>query len=270
MFTKPDVPKSIVKEIDLYSFLDQFPHLAKTQGYRMKGVASTLIRMSHKGMSFGEYYEHLKSYSGIVDVEIKVARKTLFRHDPFTVTIFDKVHRDTYLKDRVDSSDIKGMIEEFYALANPRTVGKIVKSIPDGEYTIDRKYSSKEDERFERRKYRYLFLYSTGDKLDLKNCMLAYRLSTEEIVKALKCAVWVREEVKEEGMPEELNAWAGGKGPERRLVLKRFDIYYTLKDLRKIVLRKAEGSSYGAASRQSDFLRGGADDTNLAAVPPEG
>jgi len=265
---KPNLPRSITKEIDLFSFLGQFPHLAKTQDYKMKGVGSTLIRMSHTGMSFGEYYEHLKCYSGIADVEIRPARKRFFRpNDPFTVIIFDKIHRDTYLEDRVDSSSIKVMIEKFYALANPKTVGKIIQSIPDGEYAIDRKYSLKEDERFERRKYRYLFLYSTGDKLDLKNCMLAYRLSSEEIVKALKCGVWVREEPKEEDIPDDADVSGGAKSSEKRLILNRFDIYYTLRDLRKIVLRKAEGLSHDAASGQSDHLRRGAEGTRPATLP---
>ncbi len=263
MLDRSSLPKSIVKEIDLFSFLDQFPHLAKTQDYRMKGVGSTLIRMSHSGMSFGQYYEHLKSYSGIADIEIKPARRRFFRpNEPFTITIFDKIQRDTYLQDRIDSANVKVVIEKFYGLANLKTVGKIIQSIPDGEYAIDKKYSLKKDERFERRKYRYLFLYSTGDKRDLKNCMLAYRLSSEEIVKALKCGVWVKEEPKEEDIPEELNAWAGGKSPERRLVLKRFDIYYTLKDLRKIVLRKAEAPSHEEALGQSDYSRGDTEGAN--------
>ncbi len=47
----------------------------------------------------------------------------------------------------------------------------------------------------------------------------------------------------------------------------RFDIFYTLKDLRKIVLRKADGPSHDEASGQRDGSRRGAVGTKVATLP---
>ncbi len=234
------LPKNIVKEIDLVSFLDSFPHLAKPQDYMMKGIDSTLIRMSHSGMSFGEYYERLKSYSGIGDIEIKPPRRKLFGTEPLTVVIFDKTNRNVYREERLDSSRIRALISAYYTLANPKTVERVMRKIPNGQYVIDRKHSLRDGETFERRKYRYIFLYSTGEKVDLKNCMLVYQLSKDDIVKALKCGVWVSERGKGDDSPEDETIMERLKDFEKRLLLKRFDIYFTLKNLHKVVLRKAD------------------------------
>ena len=243
MLGKSSLPRKIVKEIDLVSFLDSFPHLAKSQDYKIKGVDSTLIRMSHSGISFGEYYERLKSYSGIGDIEVRQARKRLFgAEDPLTVVIFDKTNRDIYRHEWLDSSRIRALISAYYTLANPKTVERIMRKILDGKYVIDRKLSMKNGERFERRKYRYIFLYSTGDKVDLKNCMLVYQLSKDDIIKALKCGVWVSGNGKGEDSLEYEGRSERIKDLEKRLLLKRFDIYFTLKNLHKIVLKKAEQS----------------------------
>lgn len=266
MSGKLSVPRKIVKEIDLASFLNSFPHLAKPQDYKVKGMDSTLIRMSHSGMSFGEYYERLKSYSGIGDIEVRSAKKRLFgAENPFTIIVYDKTDREIYRKWRLDSSRIRALIAAHYTLANPGTVEKIMRKIPDGEYTIDRN-----GKRYERRKYRYIFLYSTGDKVDLKNCMLMYQLSKEDIVKALKCGIWISERNRGVVAAEEETISDRIKDLEKRLLLKRFDIYFTLTNLHRIVLKKAEENngipelstnytntegSFGGAKRQriSDY-----------------
>ncbi len=234
MSGKSSIPRKIVKEIDLADFLNSFPRLAKPQEYMMKGMDSVLLRMSHSGMSFGEYYERLKSYSGIGDVEVKPARKRLFGTNPLTVVLYDKTDRDMYRREWLHSSKIRALISAYYTLANPKTVERIMKKIPDGEYVLERN-----GERFDRRKYRYIFLYSTGEKVDLKNCMLVYQLSKEDIIKALKCGIWVSERNKGVVADEDETISDRIKDLEKRLLLKRFDIYFTLTNLHRIILKRA-------------------------------
>jgi hypothetical protein len=243
MYDKKNLPKKLVQEIELIDLLNSFPHLVKPQIHKIKGIGSTNIRMSHSDMSFSEYYEYLKGYSGIADVEVKPAKKSLLGKDkPLRLVIYDKKKRNIYSEGPIDSEKIKGLISRHYALARQTTVERVLRDVEDGEYQIDKNSST--DERFERKRYRYLFLYSTGGKTDLKNCMLAYKLSKEEISEALKHRVWINE--KRKGDEDVEDDAENGENQEsskktkiaQRLVLKRFDIFFSLDNLHKIVFQK--------------------------------
>jgi len=208
----------------------------------MRGVNDADIRMNHSDMSFSEYYEYLKGYSGIADVEVKAAKKNLLgKNKPLTVTVYDKTKRAMYAQDAIEAERIRTLISSVYTLPRRRTVERTIRSIEDGEYQIDKELSLNSDERFERKRYRYLFLYSTGKKNDLKNCMLAYKLSRDEIAEACRQRVWIQEKTKDGKVvnddvedPETLKD--ARLAP--RMVLKRFDIYFTFTNLHRVVLRK--------------------------------
>ncbi len=244
MYDKHNLPKQLVQEVELFEFLNSFSHLAKPQAHRMKGVGSTRIRMSHSDMCFSEFYDYLKSYSGIADVEVKPAKKTRFgKNKPLTLIIYDQTLRPIYSQGTVDSTEIREVIAQNYAVARQKTVQRIIRSIEDGEYQVDKDSSSKKDERFERKRHRYLFLYSTGRKSDLKNCMLAYGLSKEEIAESLKHRVTVTEAARaNKGVENDVENEGEWKKADiyHRLILKRFDISYTLRNLHKVVLRKVD------------------------------
>lgn len=245
MYDKQNLPKQLVEEIELFDFLNSFSHLAKPQTHRMKGVGSTKIRMSHSDMSFSEFYEYLKNYAGIADVEVKPAKKSrLGKGKPPRIIIYDKTERNIYAQDAVDSTEIKEVIAENYAVARQKSIKRIIRSIEDGKYRIDKDLSLKEDERFERKRYRYLFLYSNGKKTDLKNCMLAYKLSKDEIDEALKHKVLITEATRRNDVAEndDENQEESKKAKVyQRLVLKRYDICFTLNNLLRVVLKKVDG-----------------------------
>jgi hypothetical protein len=241
-YDKQNLPKKLVQEIELIDLLNSFPHLVKPQVYKMKGVNAADIRMNHSDMSFSEYYEYLKGYSGIADVEVKAAKKNLLGKDrPLTVAVYDKAKRTIYSQEAVDAERVRALIASHYTLPRRRTVERTIRSIEDGEYQIDKELSLKTGERFERKRYRYLFLYSTGKKNDLKNCMLAYKLSRDEITEACRQKVWIQEKTKDGKVVnddvEDPEALKDAKLAPR-MVLKRFDIYFTFNNLYRVVLRK--------------------------------
>ena len=242
IYDKKNIPKKLVQEIELIDLLNSFPHLAKPQAHKMKGRRSEDIRMSHSDVSFSEYYEYLKGYSGIADVEVKPEKKNLFGKDrPLTVTIYDKANRNIYSHDAISAEKVRALISTYFTLPRRGAVERTIRGIEDGEYQIDKDLSLKTDERFERKRYRYLFLYSNGKKSDIKNCMFAYRLSKDEIIEAWKQRVWVNERTSDGKVigenVEDPDALKDAKIAPR-MVLKRFDIFFTFTNLIRVVLKK--------------------------------
>lgn len=229
---KQNLPQDLIREIDLFSFLYLFPHLTNPQARNVKEIDSPDLRLSHSSLTFAEYYKYLKNYYTIADVELQLPRKRrIAKDEPLTLTIYDKVRRRTYSQDELDASELRGLIREGYTIAKSSVVEKLLGAIEDGKYAKDTKLSLKQDEKFQRRRYRHLYLHSTGDENDLKKCMLAFKLSEKDIQTALKHRVYVRETGSGEA-PEK----AGKLG--NRLILKRFDVYFSLSNLIRVVYKK--------------------------------
>ena len=229
---KQNLPQDLIREIDLFSFLYLFPHLTNPQARNLKESDSSDLRLSHSNLTFTEYYEYLKSYAGIGDVEVRFPKRRLLTKDePLTVTIYDKVRRRTYSQDELNASELRELIREGYTIARSSVVEKLLGAIEDGKYAEDKKLSHRWNKTFRRRRYRRLYLHSTGDENDLKKCMLAFRLNEDDIQTALKHQVYVRETGSGEAPGK-----AGKLGS--RLILKRFDVYFSLSNLIRMVYKK--------------------------------
>lgn len=189
-------------------------------------------------MSVYEYYLYLKSYNGIADVEIGTLKRRLLRRDTLLISIYDRVERSIYSAEQLQSSDLKEFIYEHYTIVGSGDRRNVVQKIRPGNYAKDKILSLRRDEKFQRRRFRSLFLCSNGAPEDLRECMTVYKLSKKEIEIALKHQTWVAEKALDDEAAEGNVSSGQAVADNRILILKRFDIYFSLSDLVRIVYAK--------------------------------